>query len=352
MTAPDVPLLRLVAQRIAGGHLPTVTESVRWLTAAQGQDLRGVMTSLALRTQGGTTADVEAAFNSGEIVRSWPMRGTLHVVAAEDLGWMLNVAARRVIAGAAGRWRGLGFDDAVFDRARATAVAALSGGRRLTREALFTLWQEAGLETSGQRGVHLILQLALSGVVCYGPMDGPRQQLVLLDEWVPKPRHLDKDEALGEWALRFFRSHGPASIQDFARWTKLPLGESRAGLAVARPCLDRLEVNGVEQWMDPATPELLKTWRARARGVFLLPGFDEYVLGYADRSVVISPSYADLVVPGNNGMFQHTVVSCGQVVGTWKRTPRGSKAPLVATPFAAFTPAVQTEIDRLAKALP
>ncbi|MCU1676153.1 MAG: hypothetical protein JWM93_911 [Frankiales bacterium] len=352
-SAAEVPLLRLAAQRIAGPQLPSVVEAARWLTATQAQDLRGAQTSLALRTRGATSADVRAAFDAGEIVRSWPMRGTLHVVAAEDLGWMLTVAAGRIQSGLSARWRELALDDATAGKARDIAVAELTGGGRLTRDELFAWWQKHGIDTAGQRGVHLILGLALSSVVCFGPFDGDKQQLVLLDEWVPRPRVLDIDEALGEWALRFFRGHGPATVQDFARWTKLPLGRARAGLAAAEPSLERLDIDGTVHWMDPATPALLEACRSRARGVFLLPGFDEYVLGYADRSPIIPPAFAGRVVPGNNGVFQHTVVLDGQVVGTWKRAPKSSKKPLVATPFAAdFPPRVATEIDRLAAELP
>ncbi|MDQ1726824.1 MAG: hypothetical protein QOK14_869 [Frankiaceae bacterium] len=350
--AAEIPLLRLAAQRLAGGFLPTATDAVRWMTASQGQDLRGAMTSVALRTGGGSSADVRAAFDRGEIVRSWPMRGTLHIVAAEDLPWMLHVAAGRVMSGAAARWRALELDDATVKSAHDVAVTALAGGGRTTREELFARWQDAGIATAGQRGVHLILQLALTQALCYGPFDGAKQQLVLMEDWIPRPRALDHDEALGEWALRFFASHGPATVADFARWTKLPLGECRKGIAVAQSGLERWDVEGVTHWMDPATPARLAAHRSRARGVFLLPGFDEYVLGYADRSVIIPVEHAAAVVPGNNGVFQHTVVACGQVVGTWKRAPRGSKQPLIATPLASFSPTVEREIARLAGALP
>ena len=352
MTVDGRPLLRLAAQRLAGGALPTAADAARWLTAAQGQDLRGVLTSLALRTADGTSAGVIAAFDAGEIVRSWPMRGTLHVVDARDLRWMLEVTAARVMSGAAARWRSLGIDEPLVTQARDVAESALGNGGRRTREELFALWTAAGIDTTGQRGVHLILRLALSGVVCYGPFAGAKQQLVLLDEWVPNPRRLGRDEGVAEWVLRYFRSHGPATVADFARWTKLALRDCRAGLAVAAPQLEVVHIDGAEHWMDPETASVLSSYQARAEGVFLLPGFDEYVLGYADRSVMIGEGHAGRVVPGNNGMFQHTVVAAGQVVGTWKRSARGSSAPLVATGFDAFPADVEAEIARLALELP
>jgi hypothetical protein len=348
----DVPLLRLAAQRLAGGQFESPLDAASWLTAAQGQDFRGVQVSIALRTTARSVAAVRDAFDAGEIVRSWPMRGTLHAVAADDLGWMLDVAAGRVLTGTESRRRQLGLDELTLTRARGAALEALRGGRRLTREELFRCWQSEGIDTSGQRGIHVILFLALHGVVCYGPIDGAQQQLVLLDDWVKRPRRLSKDDALREWALRFFRSHGPATTADLARWTKLPLGECRAGLGLARDELLGVDVDGVEHWMDPQTPDLLSQWRGRASGVFLLPGFDEYVLGYADRSVIIADAHGDRVVPGNNGMFQHTIVSRGQVIGTWRRQRQKGADVVVPEPFLPPTPRLAELIERAARALP
>src|SRR3954465_10593389 len=127
MTTPhEVALLRLVAQRIAGPPWPTAAETVRWLTAVQAQDYPGALTSVALRTEGATRTGVEAALDAGEVVRSWPMRSTLHLVAAEDLGWLLELCGPRVLAGAAKRRGGLGLTEADTERARELAVAALT----------------------------------------------------------------------------------------------------------------------------------------------------------------------------------------------------------------------------------
>jgi hypothetical protein len=117
-TQPEIALLRLAAQRIAGPGLATATEAVRWLTGLQAQDYHGSLTSVALRTTSGTRHAVEAALNAGEIVRSWPIRGTLHLVVAEDLPWMLHLAAPRVLTGAAARRTQLGLDPAMLERAR------------------------------------------------------------------------------------------------------------------------------------------------------------------------------------------------------------------------------------------
>jgi hypothetical protein len=344
-TQRDLALLRLAAQRIAGPGLPTVADTVRWMTAMQAQDLPGAVASAALRTGGATAADVRSAMDAGQVVRSWPMRGTLHLVPAEDLGWMITLGAPRVATSATRRQRDLQLDERTLDTARDLAVAALDGGRRLRRKDLLTVWQDAGVSTAGQRGAHLLGHLAVSQVICLGPSDGREQAIVLLDEWVPRPRRLSGDEAIAEWALRYFRSHGPATAADFAWWTGLRVTDARAGLAAAQTQLEPVDVDGATYWMEPGTPDLLAACRAEARGVFLLPGFDELLLGYRDRGAVLPKQHADLLVPGGNGMFKASVVANGTVVGTWRRPTRAGAAP-AATPFTTFGRGVEAAVAR------
>lgn len=348
----EVALLRLAAQRLVGPGETAPLDTVRWLTAMQAQDFGGALTSVALRTGPCRRAAVEAALDSGQVVRSWPMRGTLHLVAAEDLPWMLRLLAPRVIASSTGRRAGLGLGAAEIERAGELARDALSGGRRLRRADLYAVWDSAGLSTAGQRGVHTLGFLAMTGALAFGPTHDGEQTIVLVDEWIPHPRRLDGDEALGELALRYFRSHGPATVADFTRWAKLRVTEARTGVAVARPQLGALSVEGVEHLMDPRTPDLLQSARAQAEGVLLLPGFDELMLGYADRRAQLDPAFAERIVPGGNGMFRHTVISAGRVVGTWVRTGRGAKQTISATPFTSFAPAVSAALPELYAALP
>ena len=353
MTTPhEVALLRLAAQRIAGPGLPTAAEAVRWMTGVQAQDWSGALASVALRTASRSRVDVEDALESGAVVRSWPMRGTLHLVPAEDLAWMLQLAAPRMLAGAAARRAELGLDPGTLERAREVAVTALTGGQRRSREELSAAWDEAGLGETPQRRSHLLSYVAQTGTVCLGPLRGRHQLVVLAEEWVPHLRRLERDEALGEWAERYFRAHGPATVRDFARWTGLPAADVRAGLALARPRLASLDVDGVEHLMDPGTPGMLAVCRDEARGTFLLPGFDEFMLGYADRSAALPPEFADRIVPGGNGVFRPTVVSDGRVVGTWRHARRGAKRTVAATPFSSFPDEVAEEISRAYAALP
>jgi len=345
----DVALLRLAALRLAGPGFGTPAEAVRWLAAVQAQDYPGALTSVALRTRSAGRPEVEAALDAGAVVRSWPMRGTLHFVAAEDLPWMLAVTGARTERGMATRRRQLELTDDVLARGRELAETALSGGRGLVRRELFAVWEAAGIATAEQRGAHLLLHLAQTGVVCLGPVAGGGQRIVLVEEWIREPRGLEREEALAELALRYFRGHGPATVADLARWTKLTLTDARAGLALVRDELETLVADDTEYLMDPRTPALLARHRERARGVILLPGFDEYMLGYGDRTAALPAEHADAIVPGGNGMFRPTVVSDGQVVGTWRAEKGGGVA---ATPFTAFAEGVAEEVAKVYAALP
>jgi hypothetical protein len=346
MTTGDIALLRLVAQRLAGPGHASAAGAVRWLTAAQAQDHGGAVTSVALRTGGGTRTAVEAAFDAGEVVKSWPLRGTLHLVAAEDLPWILDLATPRVIAKTAARRAELAVDQKTIEYAHELTREALSGGRSVRRDDLLAVWDKAEVATAGQRGYHILRHLAMTGVVCFGPVYGGEQLVVLVDEWIPLPHRPEREEALGELALRYFRGHGPATVKDYSRWAGLTAADVRAGLAVARPELAAIEVDGVEYLMDPATPDLLAAHRKAARDVLLLPGFDEYMLGYADRSAALPTEHADRIVPGGNGVFQPTVVSAGQVVGTWRAAGKAGRREVAAIPFTEFGKAVAAAIPK------
>ncbi|MGH2466611.1 MAG: winged helix DNA-binding domain-containing protein, partial [Candidatus Limnocylindrales bacterium] len=236
--------LRLAAQRLGAERAESPAEAVRWMLALQAQDLPGVKWSVGLRTTGATERDVEAALDAGQLVRSWPMRGTLHLVAAEDLPWMLELTTSRAIASAAQRRTALGITEAEIERARETAIEALSGGRTLPRSDLLGAIQAGGVSTAAHRGYHLLWYLAQTGTLVMGGATGRGQAFALVDEWVRGRLRLEPDEALGELARRYFASHGPATVADLVRWSGLTVRDVRRGLAVAGAALTTIEVEG------------------------------------------------------------------------------------------------------------
>ncbi len=348
----DLARLRLVAQRLVAADATSPTDAVRWSTAMQAQDYAGAVTSVALRTRTRSRAHVIEVLDSGELVRSWPMRGTLHLTAAEDLPWLLRLLAPRVVRASTTRRTGLGLDQAQLEQGRDLAEGALSGGRRLRRAELFEVWKRAGLDPSGQRGVHVLRYLAMTGTLVFGPTAGGEQLLVLLDEWIPAQRPREREDALGELARRYFRSHGPATAADLSAWAGLTSGETRTALALARPSLCAQDVGGTEHLFDPQTPDRLTAVSAAADGVLLLPGFDEFLLGYRDRSAQLDPAHAQRVVPGGNGVFRPTVICAGRVIGTWARGGGAAPRAVTATAFTTLSPGVELALAAAAADLP
>lgn len=346
----DVALLRIVAQRLAGSRFAEPVAAVRHLGAAQGQDLPGALISVALRVDGGTREGVIAALDSGGIVRSWPMRGTLHLVPGVDLRWMLAITAPRMLRSASARRRELGIDDATRERAGEVAHGLVTG-RALRRAELFEAWAEAGLLHHAQTGSHLLAELCQTARLVLGPLRGTEQLIAVLDEHVPHHVDLDREAGLAELARRFLTSHGPATDRDLARWASLTLTDARAGIEGARSHLEGIEIDGVEHLMAPGLPDLLAAHRAEARQMMLLPGFDELVLGYVDRSHLVPRAHLDRVVPGKNGMFRPTMIKNGAAIGTWQR-PTRSGGRFEPEPFGTFGPRLQASAARAFAALP
>jgi len=334
-TDPRIRRHRLHAQRIDGSDCTDPAQVVRWMLAMQGQDLPGAKWSVGLRAPGSTLTDVDAALDRGEIIRSWPMRGTLHLVPGEDIGWMLGLTAARTLQSLTTRHRALGLDEPTVTSGREVVIGLLEGGRSATRGELMAAFEAAGISTTGQRGVHLLGLLHQTSDLCLGPMRGTDQEIVLLREWVPKPRILERDEALGEFVRRYFTSHGPATLRDFSWWTKLPLRDAAAGLAVARPDLEEIVVDDTSYWMSAGLPD--RSPSAKSPKVHALPGFDEFLLGYTDRSAALAAEHAQAIVPGSNGMFKPTIVADGRVIGTWHRKRAGAGWTVTPVPFGPYS---------------
>ncbi|WP_276353364.1 winged helix DNA-binding domain-containing protein [Cohnella caldifontis] len=309
--------LRLRSQRIAGGKFAAPEEAAKGLGALQAQDYGQALWAIGLRTSGAAAADVEQAIEERKIVLTWPLRGTLHAVPAEDAKWMLRHFAPRVIGQFKRRREQLELDDAVLSRCRELIRRALEGGRRITRPDLMELLESGGIATGNQRGYHIVFYLALNEFICLGPLEGKQQTFVLLDEWVPRPRELSAEEALHELTVRYVRGHGPATAHDFAWWAGLTVTDARKALESASGELRAVQSGGTAYWMSR---DVSDEAGEKPAGTFLLAGFDQFLLGYTDRAAVLHPDYAPRIVPGGNGIFQPTVVSDGRVVGTWKRT--------------------------------
>jgi hypothetical protein len=316
-------LRRLYHQRITHPPFKDACEVVTWLGAMQGQDYLGTKWAFGLRLPGSTDADIEQAIVDGVVLRTWAMRGTLHFVSPADIHWMLGLLAPRQIAGNGPRYKQLELDEPTLVRSTELIVGALEGGKHLTRPELFDVLQANGISTAGQRGVHMLQRAGLERLIYQGEMRGKDTTFHILKAG----KTLPKDEALAKLAERYFMSRGPATLADFINWSGLPITEARAGLESIKSKLISEEVNGQSYWLSPAKHQQPE------RSVYLLPGFDEYILGYKDRTVVVEPEFLDAICPGGNGVFKPTIVSDGQVVGTWARAIKKKTVEITLEPF-------------------
>jgi len=330
--------LRLVSQGVLGEGVGSVPETVRWMTAMQAQDLPAALWAVGLRSSGAGLGSVRAALDDGEIVRSWPMRGTLHLVAPEDLRWMLRITTPRMIRGAATRHRQLEISEGDIKLCRDVALEMLTGGKAATRQEMFAAFEAAGQVTKEQRGVHLLGLLCQTASIVLGPLAGNQQKFAAFDEWIPESRSLEREEGIAEWVLRYMRSHGPATERDFSWWSGIPLTEVRQGLSSVESELVKLIFEGSTYWLSPSMAELLDVGVPGERAVQALPAFDEFLLGYTDRSLVLPPEHADKIVPGGNGVFKKIIVAGGQVVGTWAMQGSGKASGVVPVTFDEAKP--------------
>lgn len=345
VTAKILGRLRLASQGLLGEGFAGVPEAVRRMTAMQAQDLQAALWAVGLRVPGAGLSDVRAALDAGTVVRSWPMRGTLHLLAPEDLRWILNITTARLVQGMSSRHRQLEITGSDVDVCRKVALDLVSGGRGVsggrdvsgvqgaTRGELFAAFDAAGQPPTGQRGIHLLGLLCQSASLVPGPLDRNQQKFVAFDDWISSSRDLGREEGIAELLLRYLRSHGPATVRDFAWWSSIPLTEVRAALPAVSGELVELEFGGTSYWLSPETAALLDDVVPGQRTVLALPGFDEFVLGYTDRSLVLPPEHAQKIVPGGNGVFKKAIVAGGEVVGTWARHGTGRSASFVPVPF-------------------
>lgn len=184
----------------------------------------------------------------------------------------------------------------------------------MPRPCLLEALEKNDISTAGQRGIHIIGRLAMEGLICFGAREGKQQTFVLLDEWVPRKTAIGGEWAMAELARRYFTSHGPATLNDFAWWSGQTITKARAGLEMAESSLSGGTIDDQTYWRAPASRGTGKN----PSNAYLLPAFDEYLVGYKDRSAMLDPGYVRQVNAGG-GMLSPVVVIDGQVVGTWKR---------------------------------
>lgn len=343
MQSDDLAVHRLSSQGLAQIVATNAAEVAQALGALQGQDYAGAKWSFGLRLPGSTDDSIEAAIAQKRVVRTWALRGTLHFVAPADIDWLLALIGPRVIATNARRYRELALDEATLARSNDILAAALSG-RELDRNDLLARLTAAGISVEGQRGVYMLQRASLDGLIAQSVTRHNRAVFFSLVDLPARRPTLAREEAIAEIVLRYFTGHGPATIADFVWWSGLNATDARAGLEAAGARLAEVHLDGTSYYFSPETISI-----APVRPVVLLPGFDELLVGYRDRSASIAAEHHARWSQGN-AMFSPTIIDRGRALGLWKRTIKKESVAIEIMPFAPLSDAQREELVSSAEA--
>ena len=345
LSADQTRWLRVRAQGLAGdadAARRTVPDAVRAAAAVQAQAAGPARLQICSRAYGLRATDVDTAVAEAAVVRTWLMRGTIHLVAADDLRPFLTVVGPMNLRADRRRREQLGLTDELCARAMDALPKILAGGRALTRAEIVAELAGHGiaLELKSQQPPHLLAFAANSALICRGP-DAARDEpaYVLLDSWLKSQTvSPDRDTALARLATCYFAAYAPATAADFAAWSGLSAADAKAAVALVRDTLEEADHDGLHlllpRGIEPAPPE---------RPERLLARFDPYLLGHRSRDLILDPAFAKRVNAGG-GMIAATMLDAGRVVGTWKQ---GSLEPFEALPAVAAK-AWQPELDAAA----
>jgi len=313
MTHAQINAARLHNLNLTNPRFGDAATLLAHLGAIQAQDYGQARWALGSRLPGSTDASIENDRLQNRIARSWLFRGTLHMVAAEDLRWMTALTAPASLARMGTNFRKEGLDELTLDKITGLLCQKLAHGRVTRKEILDTL-KENDIDIAGNRANHILYYATVKGMVYLSGPDGKQDTFALLDQRIPAAPAKTREEALAELALRYFTSHGPATVTDFQWWTGFTLKDSKQGLDAVRGKLTSFELDGQTYWLSPDTPA-----PEPLQAVHLLAGFDEYLLGYRERHINLDPAHR-LKVYTDNGIFRPTLAVDGKITGTWART--------------------------------
>jgi len=354
----QVRLLRLRAQRLTPRSRDSVSDVallVKELCGIQAQDARAAALALRVRSAGLVAADVEhARVQERTITRTWGQRGTLHLLATEDLGWLLPLFSPVFIAGGQRRRAELGLDEDTCARGIRVIRDVLASQGPLTRADIVEQLAIHGLHIEGQARPHLLYRAALEGVICLGPDRGAEPTYTLLSDWVEQGHALPQEAAYAELVLRYLGAYGPATPEDMAAWSGLPISRIRAAWRHSVNQFMEVEAGGLAVWMLKTRAAWLDEPHTADRVVCLLPGFDIYLLGYQKRDLAVPQQHAKRINAGG-GILHPALLVDGRAVGTWKSLRKKNHLEVIVEPFDQLEPEVypglEAEVADLARFL-
>ncbi len=311
--------MRLLSQQLAAPQHDSVQGLVRWMGMVQAQEYRMMRWAVGMRVRRPSLRAFREAYDCGQIVRTHLFRTTWQLVASEDVRWMLPLCADRnrqaLVGFLAGRGHSL--TERQFLHFNDTVADILSSTTSMRRDELVERLASRGIVGDAHTLSICMRRAEIDGLVCSGVLDGRQNTYALLDSRVPHAASLSREEAIARLARRYFQSHSPATLDDFVWWCNLPARDCRAAVADISGQLDSIVHEGAcyYVWHDCRT-------RGGNGQVCLLPSYDEYLLGYKSRHLVLRDEYRSRAY-SSNGIFRPVILHHGHVVGNWH--PRESE---------------------------
>jgi len=342
MTPKDITQGRLANQKIEGSEFVKPEDTVSWMGAMQAQDLAMAQWAVGLRTNGTTLKDIVRSLDEAKIIRTHILRPTWHFVSGSDIHWMIELSAPHIKASQVSRHRQLELTEKILSKCFKVIERELENGQHCTRPELMAKLQKARIDTNENRSAHIMFMAELAGLVGSGRMKGKQTTYALLEERVKKPPSITRDEARVKLARKYFASHGPATIADYAWWSGLPMKDVRESLEDIKGELTSVVISGQTYWYIYAPVH------AEIGGVHLLPSFDEYLISYKERSAALDLQHQPKAFT-NNGIFYPVIVVNGTVCGTWNRKMVLDTVAVEANIFQKISRKNERELNLLAE---
>ena len=322
LSSRELRLLRLRAQRLLpGSAVSSVEEAATACLSIQAQDPPAAALAVRARTRELTADEARRQAAETPVVRAWLMRNTIHMFAAEDLAWMRPLLAERPRRPAELRLDQLGVPPRKRTRILELLAERVARGP-LPRQEARELVVAAGVDPgeASQRLYWLFHLAAIEGVIAVAPALDQKQSFVAAPPSQPVPR----EEGYARLARRFLGAYGPATPRDLAYWGKVTVTDARRAFEAGAE-LDRIGTPLGQMWALPGTAD---SPRLDAPVVTLLPVWENYLLGYEDRSPAVPPPHDRMP-----GAGKPTAVADGIAFGHWRIERGDGQVTVVIEPF-------------------
>lgn len=342
MTAKDITRLRLENQQFTRQDFSSATELVRWCGVIQAQDYEMSKWAVGMRLPTATATQIESAISKGELVRTHILRPTWHLVHPADVRWMMMLTGPGIEQAMGTYNRKLELDATTFTKSNKVLERALRDGKQLIRTELAAALEKAKIPTNDLRMNFLLIKAELDMIICNGGKRDKQITYALFEERVPPAKQITREEALATLTLRYFQSHGPATLKDFVGWSGLAITAARQGIQLVKDKLFSTAFSGSEYWYTANTTSKTDS----SNDILLVPNYDEYLVGYKERALLYDGKNDDNLSREGNPLFNNTLLINGQIAGTWKRTFKKKDVQVDLYPFKPFSKVNQAKVNK------